>query len=315
MNSALVLSLVLAITGYVANAQDAKPAPAPATTAPAPVEDAAAKALKAAQESEELQKIANKALEAAGEKAKPVAEKAKQIIPLPKKAQTAAPEAPKLDPRNDPSKWDRDAVHKLAVMEVDFGGDKQMVVFHLMEDVAPAHVANFIENCANKAYNGLAIHRAIDSYLVQTGDPLTADQSKRNDWGTGGEEKTVPAELKGKHRVGSVAMARRSDKVNPSRASNGFQFYFGLGNLSSLDGAYSVFGQVVSGMEVLEAISRAPADSNDCPIARIEVRSIKVVDQKGPLVVMRETGGGQGRRFTKPASAKSSWERFLERVW
>jgi cyclophilin family peptidyl-prolyl cis-trans isomerase len=307
MKLLLALTSAFFLSSLVTHAQEATPPPS--------AEDAATKAVKAAQESEELQKIANKALEAAGEKAKPLADKVKQVTPLPTKPKAkAATPAPAPDPKNDPSKWDKDSIHKLAVMEVEYGGEKESIVFHLLEDVAPAHVSNFIENCTNKAYNGLAIHRAIDGYLVQTGDPLTADQSKRNDWGTGGEEKSVPAETKGKHRIGTVAMARRSDKVNPSRASNGFQFYFALGNMSSLDGSYSVFGQVVSGLETLEAISRTPADSNDCPLARIEVRSIKVVDQKGPLVVMRETGN-QGRRFTKPASAKSGWERMLERIW
>jgi len=103
--------------------------------------------------------------------------------------------------------------------------------------------------------------------------------------------------------------------VNPDRKSNGYQFYFALGNLSALNGAYSVFGQVVSGLEVLESISRVPVDSNDSPLARIEVKSIRVVDQKGPLVVMRESSGSGKKRFTKPASARGPFERFLDRVW
>ena len=57
-----------------------------------------------------------------------------------------------------------------------------------------------------------------------------------------------------------------------------------------------------------------PVDSNDCPLARIEVKSIRVVDQKGPLVVMKETSGTR-RSFTKPAGAKSGLARFIERVW
>lgn len=278
------------------------------TVATTPEQDAS---LKAAAESAELQKIAEKALQGAAEKAPAATDKAKTLIGAARNAQP-----PKLDNTpnpSDPSKWAKDAVHKLAVMEVEFGGRNQTIIFHLLENVAPKHVANFIANCEDKAYNGLAIHRAIDGYLVQTGDPLTADQSKRNEWGTGGEEKSVPAELGGRHKLGAVAMARRGDKVNPERKSNGFQFYFALGNMSQLDGAYSVFGQVVSGLEVLEDISRVPADSNDCPLARIEIKSIKVVDQKGPLIVMKQADGK--RRFTKPASARSGWERFLERVW
>lgn len=298
MKSALALLAALALP-FAVSAQT------PATT---PEQDAA---LKAAAESAELQKIAEKALQGATEKAPAATEKAKSMIGAVK---TSKPSKPDNTPNpSDPSKWSADSVHKIAVMEVDFGGSTESIIFHLREDIAPKHVANFISNCEDKAYNGLAIHRAIDSYLVQTGDPLTADQSKRNDWGTGGEEKSVSAELGGKHKLGAVAMARRSDKVNPDRKSNGYQFYFALGNMSGLDGAYSVFGQVVSGLEVLEQISRVPADSNDCPLARIEIKSIKVVDQKGPLIVMKQSDGK--RRYTKPASARSGWERLLERIW
>lgn len=214
----------------------------------------------------------------------------------------------------DPATWGKSEIHKLAVMELKFGNDVQMIVFELFENDAPRTVSNFADNCASGAYNGLAIHRAIDSYLVQTGDPTTADDSARDRWGTGGEDKTVPAEIKRPHKLGAVAMARRSDKVNPEKKSNGFQFYFALGNMSALNGQYTVFGQVVSGLEWLERISRVPADSNDCPLERIEVKSVKVVDQKGPLVVIRQTNTGK-RRLTKPDAAKGSIERFIERIW
>lgn len=221
--------------------------------------------------------------------------------------------------KDDPSGWEKDSVRKLAVLDVEFGGGTQSIMFELFDKEAPRTVGNFIENCESKTYNGLAIHRAIDNYLVQTGDPLTADDSQRSNWGTGGGEKTVPGEFKRNHSRGCVAMARRADKVNPKRDSNGYQFYFGLGNMSGLDGSYTVFGQVVSGMEVLEQISQAPADGNDCPLQRIEVKSVKVIDHKGPLISMRSTGFSSDsngkRRYTKPLSAKSGWERLLERVW
>jgi cyclophilin family peptidyl-prolyl cis-trans isomerase len=215
---------------------------------------------------------------------------------------------------SDPSVWGKGDVHKLAVMDIKYGGGTETVMFELKATDAPQTVDNFINNCDSGLYNGLAIHRTIDNYLVQTGDPLTADDSARDRWGTGGEEKTVPAELKLRHKLGAVAMARRNDKVNPDRRSNGSQFYFVLGNMSALDGQYTVFGQVVSGLDVLERLSHMPADSNDCPLDRIEVKSIRVVDHKGPLVVTRNASEG-GRKFTKPTSAKGPMERFLERIW
>jgi cyclophilin family peptidyl-prolyl cis-trans isomerase len=215
---------------------------------------------------------------------------------------------------DDPATWGKDEIHKIAIMEVNYGGETQTVMFELFEKDAPRTVANFEKNCAETAYNGLAIHRAIDSYLVQTGDPLTADESARDRWGTGGEDKLIPSEIKRPHKLGAVAMARRSDKVNPERKSNGYQFYFALGNMSALNGSYTVFGQVISGLETLERISRVPADSNDSPLERIEVKSIKVVDQKGPLLVLRESMTGK-RRYTKPYGAKSGLEKLIERVW
>lgn len=230
-----------------------------------------------------------------------------------KAVKTAKAAATKED-ANSPAKWSKNEVHKLAVMDVKFGGNTETIMFELFADASPKTVANFIENVQGGAYKGLAFHRAIDNYLVQTGDPLTADDSQRNAWGTGGEDKTVAGEFKLSHKVGAVAMARRSDKVNPDRRSNGYQFYFTLGNLSGLDGSYTVFGQVVSGLETLQAISRVPVDSNDCPLSRIEVKNVRVIDQKGPLIVMKETNGTR-HSYTKPAGAKGTLTRFIERVW
>jgi len=157
--------------------------------------------------------------------------------------------------------------------------------------------------------------RDIEGFIAQTGDPLTADEGARERWGTGGEGKSVPAEIKRTHRKGAVAMGRKSDKVNPSRSSNGYQFYFSLGNYAALDGKYTVFGQVVSGLDVLERISKMPVDSNDCPIARIELKSIKITDHKGPLYVSNQNNGNGSKTFTKPSSAKGPIGRFWNRVW
>ncbi|MBX7209189.1 MAG: peptidylprolyl isomerase [Verrucomicrobiaceae bacterium] len=215
---------------------------------------------------------------------------------------------------DDPTTWGKSEVHKLAVMDIKYGGDLREVVFELFPNDAPRTVSNFADNCAAGAYNGLAVHRAIDGYLVQTGDPSTSDASARDRWGTGGEDKLISAEIKRPHKLGAVAMARRSDRVNPEKKSNGFQFYFALGNMAALDGQYTVFGQVVSGLEWIERISRVPADSNDCPLERIEVKSIKVVDQTGPLTVLQNSSTGK-RRLTRPDAAKGKIERFIERIW
>lgn len=217
--------------------------------------------------------------------------------------------APRPD---DPSQWSRDSVHKLAIMEIAFGSTQEVVVIQLFPESAPQTVANFTDLCESKFYDGLAFHRAIENFLVQAGDPLTADEDKRDLWGTGGEDRSIPAEIRRPHRVGAVAMARRGDSVNPSRKSNGSQFYFCLGNYSSLDGKYTVFGQVVSGLDVLQHISKMPVDSNDCPVARIEIDSIRVVDQTGPMAVL--SGEGSKKRF-RPGASRSIFDKVLERIW
>ncbi len=214
---------------------------------------------------------------------------------------------------SDPAGWGPDEVRKLAVMDFRIGKETRTVTFELFPGDAPKTVANFIANADSNFYNGLAFHRAIDSYLVQTGDPLTADKDARDKWGTGGQDR-LPPEFKRSHKLGAVAMARRGDKVNPNRLSNDSQFYFVLGNMAALDGQYTVFGQVVSGLEELEALSYVPTDSNECPLDRIEIKSLRVVDHKGPLVVTRATGGSD-RKATKPFAAKGPFERLLERIW
>lgn len=213
----------------------------------------------------------------------------------------------------NPSLWAKDSVHKLAVMDVTFGGNRETVTIALFPQDAPQTVANFVNHADSGVYNGLAFHRAIEGFLVQTGDPLTSDESARQNWGTGGEDKTLPAEIKRPHRIGSVAMARRSDKVNPQRRSNGSQFYITLGNHAALDGKYTVFGEVVSGLNTVQNIARMPVDANDCPIARIEVKSIKIVDHKGPLQAQPELAG-EGR-YAKPNASRGFMGRFLHRVW
>ncbi|MBK8091768.1 MAG: peptidylprolyl isomerase [Verrucomicrobiaceae bacterium] len=220
---------------------------------------------------------------------------------------------PALTAREDPALWPKDSVHKLAIMQVSFGGTEEEVVIELYKNSAPNTVANFIDLCSSKFYDGLAFHRAIEDFLVQTGDPLTADDDKRDQWGTGGETRTLPYESsKRPHRLGTVAMARRADSVNPERRNNSSQFYFALGHYDFLEGKYTAFGQVVSGLETLEYISRMPVDSNDCPIARIEIASIRVIDHKGPLIP-RAIAGKRGSK--KSSAPQGMFGRFLSRVW
>lgn len=207
-------------------------------------------------------------------------------------------------------------LHKLCIMTVQFGGQEEQIIFKLEEKKAPRTVANFLLNIDKGIYKGLAFHRAIPDYLVQTGDPATRSNDNREEWGLS-EVYTIPGEFSLPHTTGSVAMARRSDKVNPDRKSNGTQFYFAVGDLSSLNGQYSVFGQVVVGLDVLRKISRSIRDTNDAPIERIEISDIKVIDHQGPVMRLTNTGNSERKRrgSSKPDALKGPFEKFLNRVW
>lgn len=169
----------------------------------------------------------------------------------------------------------------VAVMEIRFGKERerQRVVLGLYDANTPLTVANFRELAAERFYRGMRFHRVFPDRLVQTGDP----NSRRGDsdkTGTGGPGHTVPAEIGLPHKRGAVVMSRLSDTINPTRASNGSQFYVCLEPMPHLDGKYTVFGEVLEGIEVLEAISKKPTDSNDFPLEKIVIESITIIPRE-----------------------------------
>jgi peptidyl-prolyl cis-trans isomerase B (cyclophilin B) len=165
----------------------------------------------------------------------------------------------------------------VAVMYIKIGKEKtpQRVVIGLYDDVTPQTVASLKELCRRKFYNGMRFHRVFEHYLVQTGDPYSKGGDNERS-GTGGPGYTLPAEIKRTHIRGAVAMSRLDDKVNPTRASNGSQFYVCLVPMPQLDGKYTVFGEVIEGIEVLDYISGRPTNSNDFPLEKIVITSIKI---------------------------------------
>lgn len=138
----------------------------------------------------------------------------------------------------------------MVVMEVkDFGTIK----IQLNTQAAPQTSANFLKLVHEKFYDGLTFHRIAKNFVIQGGDP-------KGD-GTGGPGYTVPAEIGLKHTKGAIAMARLGDQANPTKASSGSQFYIALNDLPMLDGEYTVFGQVVEGMDVVEKIGAVPIEA------------------------------------------------------
>jgi cyclophilin family peptidyl-prolyl cis-trans isomerase len=121
------------------------------------------------------------------------------------------------------------------------------IVCELYANEAPQTVNNFVYLTQAGFYNGLTFHRVVAGFVIQGGDPLGN--------GTGGPGYTVPAEIGLPHLKGALATARLSDQVNPERASSGSQFYITLDKVPHLDGGYTVFGQVIAGIEVVESIA------------------------------------------------------------
>ena len=121
------------------------------------------------------------------------------------------------------------------------------IVVQLDAGAAPLTVNNFLFLAEQGFYDGLTFHRVEPGFVIQGGDPLGT--------GTGGPGYTVPAEIELTHVEGAIAMARQGDEVNPTRASSGSQFYITLAPTPQLDGAYTVFGQVIAGLDVVQSIA------------------------------------------------------------
>jgi peptidyl-prolyl cis-trans isomerase B (cyclophilin B) len=167
----------------------------------------------------------------------------------------------------------------VALVTFKYGGARHQAAFEFYEGDAPQTVANFKKLAKKGFYNGLTIHRAFPHTLIQTGDPLSAKKD-RSKIGTGGPGYTLVPEIHRKHILGAIAAARLPDKINPTRLSNGSQFYVCLKPMPSYDGQYTVFGQVVSGMDTLDEISMKSVDSNDNPIERIVIDSVKIIPRE-----------------------------------
>lgn len=177
-------------------------------------------------------------------------------------------------------------------------------------DETPLHRDNFLKLVENHTYDGLLFHRVIKNFMVQAGDPKSRDAKPGQPLGDGTLGYTVPAEFRPAliHKRGALCAARQGDQVNPKKASSATQFYivqgqvwddktldmmeqrFGkkftaeqrkvyttMGGTPHLDGDYTVFGEVVDGMEVVNKISDLPCDRMDRPVEDVKIISVKVI--------------------------------------
>ena len=148
----------------------------------------------------------------------------------------------------------------------------------------PKHRDNFVKLVKEKYYDGVRFHRVIEGFMIQTGDPYSRDTAKIDLWGQGGPDYTVPAEFVNEywHKKGALAAARRGDLANPTKASSGSQFYIVQDENACLhlDGQYSIFGEVIDGIEVVDRIARVETDLYDRPSQDVFIRTIKPVEEK-----------------------------------
>ena len=167
-----------------------------------------------------------------------------------------------------------DLLNKQAVLDTSEG----VIVFDLLGDAAPNHVAHFITRAREGAYNGTTFHRVIAMGIVQGGDPLSKDPAQSAKYGSGGLNQLRFEPNAEKHTRGAVSAVL----VPNNRDSAGNQFFIAVTDQPALDGQYTIFARVAEGINVAQKISTAPA-KNTVPDARIEIRTVTIREKPAPV--------------------------------
>ena len=174
----------------------------------------------------------------------------------------------------------------------------------------PKHRDNFIKLVNEKFYDGILFHRVIKSFMIQCGDPDSKTARPNQQLGSGDVGYTIPAEFNNAlfHKRGAVSAARLGDGQNPQKASSGCQFYIvdgrtfsaqdmqmlfqrtgfvwtpeqittyqAIGGAPHLDGSYTVFGEVITGMEFVDKIASQPTNPGDRPKQDIKIISATII--------------------------------------
>jgi len=155
----------------------------------------------------------------------------------------------------------------IANIKTNFG----KISFKLIPELAPETVRNFEKLAKDGFYNGTLFHRVIPGFMIQGGDPNTKTDNKSS-WGMGGPGYSIKAEFGSRsHLRGIVSMARSQD---PNSA--GSQFFIVMADSTFLDRQYTVFGEVMEGMDVADKIVNLKRDGNDCPLEKIQMIRVTV---------------------------------------
>ena len=156
-----------------------------------------------------------------------------------------------------------------ALIETNFGNIK----IKLLPEIAPETVRNFITLTKSSFYDGTLFHRVIPKFMIQGGDPNTK-KSDKSVWGQGGTGYNLKAEFNSRsHLRGIVSMALSTD---PDSA--GSQFFVVTSDSTFLDRQYTVFAEVVEGLEIADKIVNLPRDGNDCPLEEAKMLRITTSD-------------------------------------
>ena len=196
---------------------------------------------------------------------------------------------------------------KQAVVETTLG----TFVIDLTPETAPNHVAYFMKLAQEGAYDHTVFHRVVKFGMVQGGDPLSKDPSKRSAYGTGGQN-AVKAEA----RAPTVTRGSVAAVLVPGRPdSAGAQFFILLADQPSLANQYTVFGQVADGMDVLLKISEAAVDSGGLVADRIEMTRVTIRDTP-PVLFVNDSASdlGQYRAILDTSAGPIAIEFFADKA-
>ncbi len=155
-------------------------------------------------------------------------------------------------------------------MKATLHTNKGDVVLEFFSENAPNTVENFVKLAYSGFYDHTKFHRVIKGFMIQGGDPLSKDDTKKASWGTGGPGYSFADEIGANNHndAGTIAMA------NAGPNTNGSQFFINVNNNNFLDTKHTVFGKVDSGMDIVNQIAVSPTDSSDRPVDPVEILSV-----------------------------------------
>ena len=183
----------------------------------------------------------------------------------------------------------------------------------------PIHRDNFIDLVSNSAFDGILFHRVINNFMIQAGDPDSRDAAPGVLLGENSIGEDLPAEIVPQlfHKKGVLAAAREGDRVNPERKSSNSQFYLvqgrvytsetltarveeinanredklvlteeqilaytTIGGTPHLDGRYTVFGEIIEGLDIVDKIAAVETDENNRPLENIPIKGTRIVTRR-----------------------------------